>query len=57
VIWHLAGDESLNVIDSIGVDKEDLNSTLLEEDLEFIKYAIEQGEPIIRYGYDETDFG
>lgn len=55
VIWHLAGDESLNVIDSIGVDKEDLNSTLLEEDLEFIKYAIEQGEPIIRYGYDETE--
>ncbi|NMC29395.1 MAG: GAF domain-containing protein [Pelolinea sp.] len=55
VIWHLSGDTRLSVADSIGVDKDELNRSVLEEDLEFVKYAIEQGEPLIRYGYDETE--
>ncbi len=55
VIWHLSNDTALSVVDSIGVDKDELNSSILAEDLEFVKYAIAQGEPIIRYGYDETE--
>jgi len=55
VIWHLSKDGEISAVDAIGVDKDDLNDSLLDEDLEFIKYSIEQGEPIIRYGYDETE--
>jgi serine phosphatase RsbU (regulator of sigma subunit)/putative methionine-R-sulfoxide reductase with GAF domain len=55
VIWHLSNTTKLSVADSIGVEKDDLNASILEEDLEFVKYAIEQGEPIIRYGYDESE--
>ena len=55
VIWHLSGEDELSVAESIGIDKDDLNSSLLNEDLEFVKYAIEKGEPIIRYGYEETE--
>jgi serine phosphatase RsbU (regulator of sigma subunit) len=55
VIWHLSGENELSVADSIGIDKDELNSSLLQEDLEFVKYAIEKGEPIIRYGYEETE--
>lgn len=55
VIWHLSNDGEISAVDSIGVDKDDLNSSLLDEDLEFIKYSIDRGEPIIRYGYDETE--
>lgn len=55
VIWNSSNANELSVADSIGIDKEELNSSLFEEDLEFVKYAIEKGEPIIRYGYDETE--
>ncbi|MGV8025831.1 MAG: GAF domain-containing protein [Anaerolineaceae bacterium] len=55
VIWHLSNTIELSVVDSIGVDKDELSASILEEDLEFVKYAIEQGEPIIRYGYTETE--
>ncbi len=55
VIWQLTDATELTIADSIGVEKEDLSVSILEEDLEFIRYAIEQGEPLIRYGYDETE--
>ena len=55
VIWHLSNSTELSVVDSIGVDKDELSSSILDEDLEFVKYAIEQGEPLIRYGYTETE--
>ncbi len=55
VIWNSSNTNELSVADSIGIDKDELNSSLLMEDMEFVKYAVEKGEPIIRYGYDETE--